>query len=719
MYSKNLLILSLFFVPSFLNAQPDVLDRITVTTSKEEAISAAGSTTFIGSEELDEKISGVADIGRVLRDVPGVNVQDEDGYGLRPNIGFRGVPNERSARITLMEDGVLIAPAPYTAPSAYYFPPVGRMSGVEILKGVSQLKYGPYTTGGALNLLTTEIPETLSGSAETAFGTDNLKKLHLTGGGSSKHAGFLLETWQFETDGFKDIDNGRDASVDITDYQYKFRLNTDPDRDVYNELEYKGGFYDQVSNETYLGLTDGDFGLDSSRRYVGSQLDNIDADHYQHHLRHYSRVSKTLDITTTAYYNDTDRNWYKLEKAGGTSVSNILQSPEEFSEELGWLRGEDSSEGALTLRNNQRDYYSVGVQSAVNHRFDTGDIAHEVEVGIRYHEDEEDRLQSEDAYTVQNGSLVLFEEGAIGSQANRVGSAEAWAFYLQDEIVIGDLELLPVLRYETIDYLREDYGKSDPTRTGANLVRTESSYNALIPGFSVKYNISDQAAVFAGVHRGFSPPGAVSKPDTEEEDSINVETGFSYVDGATAVKTVLFVTEYDNLLGADTVSSGGEGTGELFNAGESSVFGVEFLAGTNLYEGAVTVPAQVTYTYTDSEFKNSFESDVFGDVNDGDAIPYISEHQATASVGAVFGPAKVVFEGQFAEGMPTSADGSTGDTDSFAIFDILTTVDVAENASVFLNVENLFDREYVAARRPAGARPGLPFTAVAGVKVRF
>ena len=60
---------------------------------------------------------------------------------------------------------------------------------------------------------------------------------------------------------------------------------------------------------------------------------------------------------------------------------------------------------------------------------------------------------------------------------------------------------------ERIDFERLDYGTSDPLRTGAALSRKRNEVSELIPGIGAAYRLGDADSLFAGVHRGFAPPG--------------------------------------------------------------------------------------------------------------------------------------------------------------------------------------------------------------------
>jgi len=97
----------LFFVPAFaVEYDIERIESVRIIGTKVDARKIAGSGTVISNADLEKTID--TDIHKILSAVPGVFFRTEDGYGLRPNISIRGTSLDRSSKITIMEDGVLV-----------------------------------------------------------------------------------------------------------------------------------------------------------------------------------------------------------------------------------------------------------------------------------------------------------------------------------------------------------------------------------------------------------------------------------------------------------------------------------------------------------------------------------------------------------------------------------------------------------------------------------
>lgn len=690
-----------------------------------------GSVHYISPKEL-EKFS-YTDINRSLRSVPGVNIQEEDGFGLRPNIGLRGTGVERSSKITVMEDGILMAPAPYAAPSAYYFPTIGRMQGIEILKGSSQIKYGPHTTGGALNLVSTIIPESFSGKLQLMGGSFGARNLHAHVGNAHKNFAYMVETFQYGADGFKELDGGGNTGFTKEDYLAKLRLNTDEDAKMYQSLSLKLGYSRETSNETYLGLTSSDFSANPVRRYAASQEDQMNTEQTQISLSHQIDFNEKISLNTAVYRNDFSRNWYKLDKVQDTAgnkygIAALLDDPKSNSTAMDIIRGTSSlNDDALLLKANNRDYYAQGVQSALGIKFSTNAIKHEIDLGIRIHQDQIDRFQWIDAYAMDNGVMELTESGEPGTESNRVETANAIASYVQYKLMIGKLSLTPGLRYENITMDRIDYGKNDPDRIGNSANTRANNTDVFIPGLAADYKFSSFLSSFVGVHQGFSPPG--STEGTEPERSINYELGVRYTKNSLRGQVVLFYNDYDNLLGSDLAAAGGAGTTDLFNGGRALTRGVEMEIAFDLLSFSTLdqfrLPLTLVYTYTDGSFQNNFDSDfdAWGSIEVGDELPYLANNQFSFGLSLEHRKFDINLSGRYMDQMRTTpgqgAFIASESTDAYFVLDASANYQLHRNFGLFVNMTNISNEVYVVSRRPAGLRPGMPRAFNAGVKARF
>ncbi|MDO4880870.1 MAG: TonB-dependent receptor [Capnocytophaga sp.] len=705
--------------------------------SKFQARNRTGSAYYISPQEIAKL--GYTDINRMLKAVPGVNVYEEDGYGLRPNISLRGTKAERSEKLTIMEDGILASPAPYAAPAAYYFPNAARMYAVEVLKGSSQVQYGPFTTGGAINMVSTPIPAKFGGKINASFGTDNTLKTLANIGDTKKHFGYMVEYLRYQSDGFKHFEDGKKAGFYRNDLIAKFLLKTDKEEGTNHSLELKFGYADENSDETYVGLSESDFYSNPFLRYAGSKKDNMKTKHQQWVVTYLLNVSPRFQVTTNAYYNQFHRNWYKLNdvKAGITdaekrSIGDILKDPETNHLYFDILTGKTDYNGAgLLVRANNRNYDAMGVQTKINYKTTFGSWFLDAEAGLRYHSDSEDRFQWDDAYSIQNKQMSLFLEGIHGEQANQINSADAFASYLLAKISYKKWTISAGLRYEDIHLHKKDYTKADVRRSGRVRQEADNYVNVLIPSVGVHYKITSDWSVFSGAHRGFSPPSVYLDTRTGKsieqnpENSTNIEVGSRFSKGTLTAELIGFYNNYSNMLGSNLAAAGGTGDLNQFDIGKAIVKGAEFLVHYQPLpeDWAVKTPLQLSYTYTDTEMQNTFQEDSWGYVHKGDEIPYINKHSLNLSIGLEYkrweGNIGIRYNGDM---RTTPGQGTIAEREkipSHIIIDASVKFKAYKNLTLNINIINVTNKKYLVSRHPSGLRAGHPFGIFAGANYLF
>ncbi|NOY72489.1 MAG: TonB-dependent receptor [Gammaproteobacteria bacterium] len=700
-----------------------------------------GSAQVVTKEDIRQQ--NYDDVNRVLRKVPGVYVREEDGFGLFPSISLRGVDTTRNSKITVMEDGVMMSPAPYTAPAAYYSPTAGRMSGLEVLKGSSQIKYGPHTTGGVINYLSTPVPTKEKAYLKSTLGSFNEQRTHAYAGntfdaGAAGQFGVLVEGYRRQSDGFKTIDetadfrNGNDTGFDKTDAMVK--LSWEPNSEMYQRFEFKYGTSDLDANETYLGLTQADFNANPTRRYAASRFDNIKSEQEQATLRWSLSPTDNIDVITTLYQTDFKRNWYKLSKINDDKLSQVMETPG-LSQEC--MKGAAACD--LKVKANNRKYNTQGIETVGYFRFGSDNVQHEIMAGLRLHQDEITRFQWEDTYTqATNGTITGMTPGVPGDAGDRFQKTEALALFVQDTIEIGAVTITPGVRYETLDQTSEDPKGTLQGAGGTKNRDGKNSFNVSAYGVGIAYQFSEQWTGFSSLHTGYSPPSPRgTRGGLDPETSLAFELGTRYTNTrqAFAAETTFFYTAFKDLIVTDNV--GGTGTGNDENFGEVDTLGIELAlqydAGLANNWG-ISNPSYLSATYTNAEQKNDSTStdaeSIFSYGKAGNAIPYIPELTLSLGTGVETKKWGAFISGNYVSETYTSAnnvdaqingagdpDARYGKTDRYFTADISAFYRINNTVKLFGGVQNLFDEEYIVSRQPDGARGGLPQFLYGGIEM--
>ena len=711
----------LFFVPAFAADDVETIESVTIIGSAEDLRKLPGSGQIVPNEDLLKAMD--TDIQKILTAVPGVYMRTEEGYGLRPNISIRGTAIERSGKVTIMEDGVLVAPSPYTSSSAYYFPTTGRIHSVEVLKGPAAVSQGPQTIGGAINLISTPIPNAPSGKFVQELGENGMMRTHAYYGGTSGNFGALVEVHEHESDGFDSIANvGGDTGFDKSDFMMKARYESGA-----HSLTLKMVDIDENSNQSYVGLSQASFNANPRVRYGATAYDKMMNDGEQTSLTYVGNF-ETFNVQFTSWQNDYHRDWFKVSDFNNKKAHGEQDDINELISDAnnGSANAQAILDGKLPVqieyKHNNRYYTNEGYQFSIN----TTLGIHDLTLGYRDMEDSESRIQAHE-YSDQaaDGSLsALYGYVGLSGSNNRLRESSATSYYLQDTMDFGKLDVTLGYRSEDYDQRHRRWGEgAGPNLTAVRITSVRDTFatnDHTTSSFGATYDLSDSVTLVAGFHEGMTP---MFGADPEEAD--NTELGIRYSEGTTSLEAFYFSSEYSNLSAECTLVSGAACNPEesaVFSGGAADVEGLEF-SGSWVFEGdGVSYPVALAYTSTDATFNNSSESDYFGVVSAGDDLPYIPSSSMSLVAGFVSdnglsGNMRLIDVGSSCS---IAACGTYNKINAHTIIDLNIRKALTDSMDIYAIIENVSDDADIISRAPSeGARSQKPRTIKVGFSYKF
>jgi Fe(3+) dicitrate transport protein len=692
--------------------------RLEVTLHPErvsEAVTVIG-VEMVGSEEVLRRTPGSYDLlrrseldashvftsGEALRKVPGLAVRDEEGVGLRPNIGLRGLNPTRSSKVLLLEDGVPVTYAPYGDNSSYYHPPMERFDRIEVLKGSSQIAYGPVTLGGVVNYITPDAPARRSVAIDATAGNRGYANAGIAAGGRWRSAGLFAHAARKQSDGARD-----NINATLSDLLAKATLTVGNGQ----HLTVKATRYVEDSQVTYSGLRESEFLSDPRQNPFAN--DHFDGRRIGASASYHAVLWSRLAASIQGYGSAFSRDWWR-------QSSNSAQRPNDAADPLcGGMANLNSTcgnEGRL------RDYAHGGVEARGRLAYGSG-LAHETDFGVRMHVEQQDRLQ-------QNGSTPLARSGVVVEDNER--TTDAWSTFVQHRLSRGSWSITPGVRFERIAYARTNR---------LNGVTGSTSMTEVVPGLGVAFGPSPTVTLFGGVHRGFAPPrvediisnttgGAL---DLDPERSWNYEAGLRARAIGVQGSVTMFRMDYENQIVPASVA-GGIGAA-LTNAGATLHQGIEGSLSREWRElagSAHGLYASGSFTWLPTaRFAGVRTSAVAGFTNvsvSGNRLPYAPTLTHTLTVGYRHaGGVDVQFESQhvgeqFGDDLNTvdpSPDGQRGRLGAYTYLNAAVTAPLPRlPGRIFVAVKNVADRVFIIDR-VRGILPAHPRLIQVGTSWRF
>jgi Fe(3+) dicitrate transport protein len=704
-----------------------------------------GSGQVITKEDLERNHRFT--INEALREVPGVNVRDEDGFGLRPNIGIRGLNPTRSTKIHIMEDGVPIMLMPYGDASSYYFPPLFRFDRIEILKGSGQLLFGPQNIGGVMNMITRMPSATPQGNFQVTGGNLSYMNTHFDYGGMWGKNGYLLDVTHYQGTSPRFFQNR--AKVDDASFKTVQELS---DRTT---VLAKFNYYREDSTMGYQGITEKQWGQDA--HHSPFHNDKMDFRRVGFHLAVNHMFTASLTSTTNFFGHYISRDWSRqMQDTDGNPATGAC-AVNGVGSVTGCTTGNSinaTAADALPANGrftNARKYWVYGVEPRFHLDHKVLGINSEADFGVRYMSEESDRKQFINILSGV-GQSCSGNSTCLGEDTHR--TTNAYALFFQNRFHVTDkITVTPGFRVEHVNYDQID--KRAPAVGGVNQgtgLFSKTAITEVLPGIGITYSPVKQYTLFAGVHRGFAPPQISDAIQSSAVVDLDAELSWNYEAGLRGqpshwlgFETTLFRMDFQNQIISQSVAGGSGATNT--NAGRTAHTGIEFGTKMDLLDLAKghqdkneDIVLDVNYTWlAQAEFRGNRNSNITGSAllagesaifnTNSNRLPYAPKNMLTAGLG--YANRNVGFDGRvetqcisdmFGDDRNTytpTPNGQRGIIKGWCIMNASANQYVKPlGTTFFVTGKNLLDQLFIADRT-RGIYPGLPFLVQAGAKWSF
>ncbi len=687
-----------------------VAPRVDVIGSPGNLPDLASTATVIDQQEL--QTSRVFTTNEALRKVPGVFARDEEGFGLRPNIGIRGLNPSRSTKVLLLEDGIPLSYAPYGDNASYYHPPVDRFARIEVLKGAEQLRFGPQTAGGVINYITPVPTGGKEGMVSLTVGNQSYVDAQVSLG----RGPLLLDYIRKQGDGSRD-----NVHTTINDLNLKAVLDLGSGEAV----TLRANVYTEDSQVTYTGLTLAEY-ENFGAEYNPFGNDKFNSERIGLSATHELPLGANAFVLINVYGAYFNRDWWRQSSSTTDTQCNPLTvyTPVTTSFQADRLAGiEVDPDRCASDQGRLRTYYTYGIEPRLFLEHRTFGIQNQLEMAVRAHYESQDRRQ-------ENGTSPDDRSGTVVEDNDRY--VHAYSAFLQNRFVLGRWSVTPMMRVEHILYDRTN------NLTGASGNDTLTKW---LPGLGVTYAVSRDTMVYADVHRGFSPPrtedlisntGAVSA-EVPDDWAMEYEIGLRTAPrpGVT-LQAAVFRNDFDQQVVVGSVAgnnlplSVGSALYEGLEAGGQLDFAPLFGLKPDVYLRFAyqwLPTARIT-----GQFEPVSPSATPFPNTDGNRLPYAPKNLLTVglgykSSGGLSSEIEAVYTGEqytdFANTRAATANGQAGIIDGYTIVNFAVNYAIRNTGwTTFFTIKNVFDKEYIADRT-RGILPGTPRLVQGGVEYRF